>query len=218
MHDGWQLMLRDMQIINFEDYVLTRGRDKMCMEIVKEIQNARKNGHVYGIEEMKPLAEKFLESIKYRGNGAVPIVRIVQECNFITIAGTMRDKRMSGFVSIDKGTVNKYDSDKIIGVNDSDELGHQRFVIAHELAHYLFDYDMSNKPYFDTYIKNSHKSKKEQIANAFATNLLMPAKYFALKFDENINMDSNIKEWTKYFEVQEKAVEKRILEVIANGI
>lgn len=190
----------------------------MCMSIVEEIHKARKNGHVYGVDEMKPLAERFLESIKYNGDGPVPVIKLVKECGFVTIAGAMRDKRMSGFISVDKGTMDEYGSDKVIGINDSDELGHQRFVIVHELAHYLFDYDMTDKPYFDTYIKNSHKSLKEQIANAFASNLLMPAKYFALRFDEGKNMDNNIKDWTSHFEVQEKAVAKRVLEVMTDGI
>lgn len=198
--------------------MLTRGKNKMCMEIVEEIHEKRKTGYVYKIEEVKGLAERFLKSIGYDGKGAVPIIKIVNDCNFITIGGTMKDIKMSGFVSVDKGTIEKYGSDKIIGINDADELGHQRFVIAHELAHYLFDYDMTDKPYFDTYKKNSHKSEKEQIANKFATNLLMPARYFALRFDENKNMDTNIKNWTSYFEVQEKAVEKRLLEVITGGI
>lgn len=190
----------------------------MCTQLIKEIHENRKNGHVYMINEMKLLAERFLDSVNYNGDGAVPIIKIAQESGFKIIQGSMKNGRMSGFVSIDKETINKYRSDKIIGVNGDDELGHQRFVIAHELAHYLFDYDVQKETYFDTYMKNDHKSLKEQIANKFAANLLMPAKYFALNFDEEKSMEKNIEYWTNYFEVQRKAVEKRIVEVISNGI
>lgn len=192
----------------------------MCMGIVEEIHKKRKDERKeYTISEMKNIAEKFLDSIKYDGKEPVPIVKIINNCEFKTIGGTMRDRRMSGFISVDKKTVKKYGSDKIIGVNISDELGHQRFVIAHELAHYLFDYEpWMDKPYFDTYIKNSHKPLKEQIANAFAANILMPAKHFALRFEENKSMDKNIRDWAYYFEVQEKAAAKRVLEVMEDGI
>ncbi len=159
-----------------------------------------------------------MKSTKYDGQGAVPIVKIVRECGFAVIHGSMKDRDMSGFVSVDEKNKAEYGSDKVIGVNSDDELGHQRFVIAHELAHYLFDYNMGNKPYFDTYIKDAHKTPKEKIASAFAANLLMPAKAFALAFNEDEDMDSNIKAWEKRFEVQERAVEKRVLEVIQNGI
>lgn len=201
-----------------DEYEPKRRKEKMCMEIVREVHRKRRDGKEYKISEMKPLAERFLEAIEYDGKESVPIIKIVKSCEFITIVGAMKDRSMSGFVSIDKGTVDKYNSDKIIGVNGNDEFGHQRFVIAHEFAHYLFDYDMSDKPYFDTYIKNSHKPIKEQVANTFAANLLMPARYFALRFDENKRMDGNINDWAKHFEVQEKAAAKRVLEVIENGI
>ena len=219
MHDGWQLMLNGMQIIDFKNYTSTRGKNKMCIQIVKDIHKARKGGHKFGIEEMKTLAEKFLESVKYDGKGAVPIIKIAQECGFKVIWGSMIDKEMSGFISIDEQNADEFESDKIIGVNKDDELGHQRFVIAHELAHYLFDYDVTAMmPYFDTYMKNSHKSSKEQIANMFAANLLMPAQNFVLKFDEDKTMKENIKYWAEYFAVQEKAARKRVKEVMDSGI
>lgn len=208
----------ESKIVNFNKYILVRGNNKMCMEIVEEIQKNRKEGKEYEKEDMNELALKFLNSINYDGIGSVPIIKIAKKCGFKIICGPMIDNKKSGFVSVNKNNEKEYECDKIIGINSNDELGHQRFVIAHELAHFLFDYDMSDKPYFDTYIKNSHKSKKEQVTNAFAANILLPAKYFVLKFNERKSMDSNIKYWVKYFEVQEKSVKKRIFEVINNGI
>lgn len=207
-----------MCIINFNNYISKRGKQEMCRNIAREIHEARKRGRKYNRDDMKPLAERFLKSIGYNGDSYVPIIKIVKETGFEVLWGSMKDREMSGFVSVDKDTIEKYETDKIIGVNGDDELGHQRFVIAHEFAHYLFDYDMTDKPYFDRYIKNSHKPEKEQIANTFAANILMPAKYFVLQYDEYKSMDGNIKDWTRHFDVQKKAVEKRVLEVISSGI
>lgn len=191
----------------------------MCMEIVNEVHKRRKDeGKEYTITEMKPLAESFLESTGYYGDGAVPIVKIAQECGFKVIWGIMKDKKMSGFISVEKNDENIPIEEKVIGINKMDELGHQRFVIAHELAHYLLDYDTKEKSYFDTYIKNSHKTLKEHIANTFAANLLMPAKYFVLQLDEKITMDENVNRWADYFDVQKKSVRKRISEVMQSGV
>lgn len=206
-----------MTIIRLKDYTIGKRGKEMCMEIVEEIHERRKGGYVYALSEMKLLAERFLKSANYSGNGAVPVVSIARKCGFKVVRGSMKNREMSGFVSIDKKT-RKFGTDKVIGVNEDDEIGHQRFVIIHELAHYLFDYDMTDKPYFDTYLKNSHKSLKEQIANIFAANILMPAESFVLEFDENKNMKNNVKHWAEYFEVQEKAVRKRVAEVMINGV
>lgn len=207
-----------VNLIRFNQYNSIRGKNNMCMEIVKEIQEKRKAGHIYTLSEMKSLAERFLESVEYSGEGMVPVVKIAQDCGFKIIRGSMKDKEMSGFVSVNKKNEEEYETDKVIGVNGDDEVGHQRFVIIHELAHYLFDYDMTDNPYFDNYIKNSHKTLNEQIANVFAANILMPTKRFVLEFDENKSMRGNVEHWSEYFGVQEKAARKRVTEVMVNGI
>ena len=189
------------------------------MEIVEKVHKKRKDEKKeYTISEMKGLAEEFLKSVEYSGEGAVPVVEIAKKCGFKVVTGSMKDPKMSGFISVRKKNETEINEDKIIGVNGDDEVGHQRFVIIHELAHYMFDYDMTDKPYIDKYRKNSHKTLKEQMANAFAANVLMPTERFVLEFDENKSMENNISHWASYFGVQEKAARKRVSEVMLNGI
>lgn len=207
------------KVVKLKDYTLKRkGKKSMCRELVEEIHRNRIRGYTYTLAEMKLLAERFLKSVHYSGEGAVPAVKIAQDCGFKIITGSMKDSEMSGFISINKENKAEFGTDMIIGVNGDDEIGHQRFVIIHELAHYLFDYDMTDKPYFDTYRKNSHKDLKEQIANLFAANILMPTKRFVLEFDEAKTMKSNAEHWAEYFDVQEKAARKRVAEVMMNGL
>lgn len=208
-----------MKVIKLDDYGEKRRRNEMCMDIVRDVHRKRtEEGKEYTISEMKPLAEEFLETTGYEGDGAVPIIKIAKECGFKVVWGAMKDKNMSGFVSVGQENVQEFGEEKVIGINKMDELGHQRFVIAHELAHYLLDYDTREETYFDTYIKNSNKTLKEHIANTFAANLLMPAKYFVLQLDENITMEENVNRWANYFDVQKKSARKRIAEVMQSGV
>lgn len=206
-----------MCTIDFEKYMRKREKEKMCMEVFYEVQNMREEGHNYTIAETKDVAEKILSSINYTGDESVPIVKIAKQMGFTVLQGKM-SKDLSGFIVIGKNAEKKFGHHKIIATNIDDEIGHQRFVVAHELAHFLFDYeDNSRITYYDTYIKNSHKTSKEKIANKFAANLLMPATYFISKFDIKDDIQESVDSLQETFQVQDKAVIKRIFEVALNG-
>lgn len=187
----------------------------MFEKLVDEIKEKRHFGYDYQLVDMEDISRRILEELDSYQGDVVPIVEIAKRMGF-KIYQSRLESKLSGFIAVDEKIKKKLGSDKVIFVNINDELGHQRFVIAHELAHYLFDYDMESdeKEYYNTYFKNSHKSFNEIRANQFAANLLMPREQFLqeLKSIELVSMDS-IKELQKKFEVQEKAIFKRILEV-----
>ncbi len=70
------------------------------------------------------------------------------------------------------GATLKTDKVKVIFVNSSKSLGHQNFTIAHEIYHCRYDDNLVSRACktesFD------HSSDSEQIADLFATHLLMP--------------------------------------------
>lgn len=70
------------------------------------------------------------------------------------------------------GVTLKTDKAKVILANSSKSLGHQNFTIAHEIYHCLYDDNLVSRACktesFD------HSSDSEQIADLFATHLLMP--------------------------------------------
>ncbi|KAI4445147.1 hypothetical protein C823_007654 [Eubacterium plexicaudatum ASF492] len=113
---------------------------------------------------------------------SIPIVKIVKAFNFKTYTETLSDK-LSGDIYINGDTKQKYGHNKIILVNKNEPFFHQRFVIAHELAHYLFDFLGKDKyhdsiiKFSDTYYKNQHETPEEKRANRFAASLLMPEKF-----------------------------------------
>lgn len=100
--------------------------------------------------------------------------------------------------------INEHDL-KVIGVNDNHAQVRQRFTIAHELGHYLMAHD-DTKFIDDTFDK---PNQKEQEANKFAAELLMP--YDFLKKDlEKGNI--KIKELAQKYLVSEQSMSIRLLE------
>lgn len=185
---------------------------KSLLKIECEVRKTQDVNELF-IEE---ICEKILLTIKYMGIDAVPIVLIAKTLGF-KIFHQNFESDLSGFIGIGDWIKQEYDHDKVICVNINDEVGHQRFVIAHELAHYFFDYDGKEKEYYDTYIKDSHKSDSEKLANKFAAELLMPKKIFLNEINANKSKSNIIEILKDKFLVQDKAITKRLCEVITDN-
>ena len=104
-------------------------------------------------------------------------------------------------------------------MNDNDNIGHQRFTIAHELAHYIFDV-MIDTPYYEAYYRideEKNKEIKEYRANKFAANLLIPNSIFIPRYEYLTNKLSNKSTVNKFlsrdFSVSLTAIEKRVQEL-----
>lgn len=79
---------------------------------------------------------------------------------------------VSGFIVIQDETIPKYDSNQVVVVNLSDSPMRRRFTIAHELAHFILHRDASESLY--AHRDAGQNDYKEQEANLFASNILMP--------------------------------------------
>lgn len=128
------------------------------------------------------------------------------------------DETLSGRIGIANEFKEILGSKKILQINSKDNRGHQRFTMAHELGHYIFDYDGHNR-YANAYslAEDDVNSPGEIRVNRFAAALLMPKNIFVDKYTarKTLGLDevSICKSLAEEFEVSETVVSKRIVEL-----
>lgn len=75
--------------------------------------------------------------------------------------------------SISYDYVRKFGTDKILVIKSNDNIGHQRFAVAHELAYYLFDFNEQNMvSYSNFYILNEQSDSIEKRVNCFVKSII----------------------------------------------
>lgn len=201
-----------------------KGDRKMCRRLIQEIKHSDKS-----IGAMSGCAERILEYFNIPEDSYTPIVYILQEMGIVALRGALEPQELSAYIAVNPKYKERYGSNKIACVNIEDNLGHQRFALAHELAHYLFDYDEVNQAtYYNTYYINENYDEQdngneidiEYRANQFAAALLMPEKKFRKKYKEYLRKTEKlpevVDELSQYFEVSKTAVTRRIAEVITD--
>ena len=168
--------------------------------------------------------EHLADSILIENNPAelvapTPIVKIVSDFRFKAFKIENLGEDISGKV---------FHHDKVIVVQAKEELYHQRFIIAHELGHYLLDYignptfEDPKKLFSKTYIKAEHESFEDILADKFAAELLMPSRLFLQKYINIMDYSRNnivftVTYLSVFFEVKKEKIIKRIAEIIEGG-
>ncbi len=193
-------------------------------KLIKDLQ--KKQTNKYDIRDAENLAGYILEILGYdKLKGAVPIVNIAKEFGFTVFKEKNIKNSISGNIFIGGTTKKIYNTDKVIIVGSNEEYFHQRFIIAHELAHYLMDYlgspisNNKNLLFSKAYEKDGHDNPEEVRADRFAAELLMPAEKFCKYYIKAMKISSFNERYTiaylsNYFETKKSSIERRINEVI----
>lgn len=211
-----------MQIVDFNiNKYKWRSENMNLEELLNYLTEKNKSEYKYSLADIRKIANDILSIPSYySGRCATPIVKIARMFDFITYKEQLFE---SGDININGDTKKKYGHDKIILVNKKEELFHQRFVVAHELAHFLFDflgnikYEDKNILFADTYQKDKHETLQEKRANTFAAEIMMPKDLFIKQYNiaslkENTHMFI-VMYLSEYFETSIDSIEKRIMEV-----
>lgn len=154
-----------------------------------------------------------------------PILALACELGIVVGKGELSNT-ISGYIKVHNG-------EKLICVNKNETWEHQRFVIAHEIGHFLMDskaIDNASKEYMDIYFHSSYqirreKSEQDSRADIFAAELLMPRELFIKKYNYYTNYKYNpykkrmitIGCLSKAFKTKASSVERRIYEIISEN-
>ena len=228
-----------MKIIDIDSYITKRNAkmkmnkkenfNEIAEKFIATLQSADPNIE-YTPQRAAEISDVILQmasSIDYNNESATPIIKIIKGFGIDVRRAKRMQDGISGVIYAGGNTKKVYSSDKIIFTDNNEPFEHQRFVMAHELAHYLFDYIRnpscrdSGKTFAETYPRKNHNSQREIRANRFAAELLMPINLFIKQYnyamDKSKNRIYTIKYLARYFQVKEASVEKRIYEVLYDG-
>ena len=190
----------------------------MCRRFVTDIRKKSKK-----IDAMPDRAQDVLEYFQvYDLSSGVPIVEMLTKMGFKIYQSNLEPDNLSAYIAVDPKFEDVFGSNKIACVNIRDTIGDKRFALAHELAHYFFDFDEEKSLYYyDTYFQGKdEKDMAEKRANKFALNLLMPKEAFEKTFDKYKELQSKadiVNALGRYFFVSSTAVLKRLIELEING-
>ena len=171
----------------------------MCKEVVTKIRSEQSE---YTVENVYNAANIILNSYnKSRDNGCfepnkkeVKVVKIAINMGF-SIYQFSLPKEVGGCIMINEDLIKRLGSDKVIIVNQNAQGNQKRFVIAHELGNYLFNFrntikdsSYENISTYQTMFEYDSTSQKpeEALANRFAAELLMPKELFVEEFKKAI--------------------------------
>lgn len=214
-----------MKIVSINKYKW--GSDNMNKRIESLLNKLTSNpAKDYTITQIEDLANQVLKDCDFDNIfGATPIVKIANCFDFSCFKADNMPNDISGNIFVGSTAKSIYNTDKVIIVGNDEEYEHQRFIIAHELAHYLIDYIGSpesrdhNLLFTKTYPKNDHHSEEEIRADRFAAELLMPSKLFTKQYIKaaeasDFNTKYIISYLATFFKTKKSSIEKRISEVI----
>lgn len=184
------------------------------MDCLKVINEFKRDIPARNIDNAVDLAQKIISALEFK-QYPIPIVDILNKLNFSVFSSDMPDG-ISGFLLISPDLKEDFGSDKIMAVDKNDKIGRQRFTLAHEFGHYLFDYD-ENRDYrfVSTYKMADSESEEEKIPSRFAAEFLMPSEIFKSRYSElaKLTKYERFKQLIEDFNVTEKSVEFRFKEL-----
>ena len=193
----------------------------MCENVVANIR-VRHAETPYTLNTVKAAADAILQATgEPRRGQSVGVVKICDSMGFKVFCQEL-PKEICGLIVVNDELRDKFGTDRVISVNVEESGKRRRFTVAHELAHYLFDFRPDlNATYTAFEREGATEDQAELLANRFAAELLMPAEHFRREYDaiqaaaekDPSRLFSRIQELSDHFYVPTTAVEKRILEL-----
>lgn len=131
-------------------------------------------------------AKNTLSELSDNKDTVIDIIKLAKSLGFV-VGNAELSGDEDGFIIVDesKEEIFGQKTDKLIGVRDDQSIEWKRFVIAHEIGHYILHYNKEKDN--GMYAHRDHKKGKsnfENEADYFAANILMPPDSFEKNYQE----------------------------------
>lgn len=189
------------------------------MNCIETISGIKKGGIEKTIEKTIEISNLIIKTLKIK-KIPIPIVKIIDDLGFFIYVVDLKvdfaNDSLSGFISIGEETKNIFGNDKVICISKNEPIEMQRFILAHEFAHYLFDFnEQGETTFFNTFDTEKSDTEEEQIPSRFAAELLMPSNIFTRRYNElsKLTQYEKINALSDEFNTPQKSVIKRFGEL-----
>ena len=172
---------------------------------------------------LEETAEKVIQENNVDPSNGYDIVSLAKGMGFY-VGTALLDENEDGFIMVNtEGTkLLGTEYNKIIVVNDSRDLDLKRFIIAHELGHYVIN-GKDSEIFAHRKKEGDERADNEQEVDYFAASLLMPKSAFSAKYKqlcaEGKGIAERVVKLKNIFRAPMESVLRRIEELglVANG-
>lgn len=203
------------QIINYNEKT-KKIKNERCKDILRNLEKKRKNFNTLVIIKT---AENILKALDfYNIRNSIPIVKITEAFGLKPYKVKSDNNDIEGQLFINGTTKDIYGQDKVIVVNNKNDLYIMRFIIARQLAVFLFNFKENNeyKNKQNLFIYD-YKGEFCKDYERFATEILMPTQMFLKQYIVAMEASNNIRfvigYLSRYFKVPKYLVKRRIIEL-----
>ncbi|MGN0517626.1 MAG: ImmA/IrrE family metallo-endopeptidase [Acutalibacteraceae bacterium] len=170
------------------------------------------------MQEMENLIDGFLRTMKIENVIPIDIFKVATDLGF-DVRGAEFEEQLEGLIAVNEhiDKVDGFNSNKIIAYNCFKDINTKKFIVAHELAHYITEktnaYDKKIVVAARDHKASYSEDMTEQRMDYIAASLLIPKRDLCQFLKNNANV--NVSQVARRYKVSEELAQRRIEEVQA---
>ncbi len=168
------------------------------------------------MQQMEKVVEEFFKIMKIQCALPIDIFKVATDLGF-DVRGAEFEEKLEGLIVVNENIdkIDGFNSNKIIAYNCSKDINTKKFIVAHELAHYISEKTNAcdKKIVFATRDReaNYSENKGEQKMDYIAASLLIPKNDLCQFLKKTSNV--TVSQVAEKYKVSEELAQRRISEV-----